>query len=409
MKVELKNKKVLVVGFGKSGQAAARYCIAKGARLAVTDLREKKVFSYQLSAFSGHPIDWYLGSHKLEVFLAADLIVVSPGVPWNLEPLKEARKKGIPIVGEMELAIADSRLETRDSRPKIIAVTGTNGKTTTVSLIHHLLQTAGKKSLLAGNVGTPLLDCLDQIAETEFLVLEVSSYQLETTPSLKPDVAVWLNVTEDHLDWHEDFFTYVAAKTKLIRQASPNGLVIYNAEDSMVTQSVEQIPATRFSFSSKRQLKLGGWVEEGALLLKIKPTSEPQRFDLSEIVLKGIHNWENMLAALLAISGDVPLQGNVPLLQKALETFVPLPHRMQEVRQVSGVTYINDSKATNVGAAVKALASLKAPIFWIAGGRDKGGSYEPLKELVKKKSKKLTFLEKPNKKWPLCSKNVEIL
>ena len=247
-----------------------------------------------------------------------------------------------------------------------------------------------KKSPLAENVGEPLLDCLEEAKQSEFLVLEISSYQMEAIPSLKPDVAVWLNITEDHLDWHADFNDYVMAKSKLIRQTAPDGLVIYNGEDDVVSQAVEQIPSPRLMFSVKRQLKLGGWVEEGKLNLKTKFDGDVSCFELDNVPLKGIHNWENMLAALLAILGDVSLLGNVPtmVLQKGLESFSPLPHRMQLVREFKGVTYINDSKGTNVGAALKAIASTKPPIVWVAGGKDKGGSYAPLCDLLEKKSKK---------------------
>lgn len=409
--MNLLGKKVLIVGFGKSGQAALRFCLKRGARPAVTDSRAKEAFSHQLSAFSAYPVDWYLGFHNVDLFLSADLIVVSPGVPWNLPELKEARKKGIPVVGEMELALQDRGLKTEDRRPKIIAVTGTNGKTTTVTLIDHLLKTAGKKSLLAGNVGLPLLDCLEEIKEAEFLVLEISSYQMEATPSLRPDVAVWLNVTEDHLDWHEDFTDYVKAKTKLIQQASPNGVAVYNVEDDVVANMVEQTPCGRLGFSAQRQLKIGGWVDEGHLVLKTGMKDQPVRYSLKNVPLKGIHNWENMLASLLAVTavGDVPRMGNVPTLQKGLESFVPLPHRMQVVREINGVTYVNDSKGTNVGATLKAFISTKPPIVWIAGGKDKGGSYEPLVEPVQKKAKKAIFFgESKNIMADIFKKHIEV-
>lgn len=384
--MDLLNKKVLIAGFGKSGRAALRYCLSKGARAAVTDLREASQLEAAMKPFKIYPIDWYLGEHREEVFTSADLIVVSPGVPWREKPLEAARAKGIPILGEMELALQNREPGTGNQELKIIAVTGTNGKTTTVSLMHHLLTVAGKKSLLAGNVGLPLLDCLEELKRADFLVLEISSYQMESAPSLKPDAAVWLNITEDHLDWHADFNDYCMAKAKLIRQTAPDGLVVYNGEDSVVSQTVEQIPSPRLMFSAKRQLKLGGWVEEGGLHLRTRFGGEVSRFELAPVPLKGIHNWENMLAALLALSPHI---NDRDLLQKGLESFIPLPHRMQLVREREGVRYVNDSKGTNVGAALKALASTKPPILWVGGGRDKGGSYEPLREILKKKAKKI--------------------
>ncbi|MBI4125127.1 MAG: UDP-N-acetylmuramoyl-L-alanine--D-glutamate ligase [Deltaproteobacteria bacterium] len=407
---DLKNKKVLVVGFGKSGQAVLRFLLKQGVRPAVTDLQNEKVLAPVMKPFKGFPVDWFLGSHPLEVFESADLIVVSPGVPINTEPLKTAKQKGIPVISELELALRvrgpwsvvrgpSVQVPSPWSvvrGPSVIAVTGTNGKTTTATLIHHLLTAAGKKSLLAGNVGRPLIDCLDALSKTQFLVLEVSSYQMETTPSLKPDAALLLNITEDHLHWHESFAAYAAAKAKLIQQAAPGGSVIYNQEDSLASQIAERIPARRFPFSSRRQLKLGGWVDEGKLYLKTEPKSQPKVFDLNKTKLKGIPGWENMLAALLAVS---PYVEEVGCLQKGLETFVPLPHRMQIVKEKKGVTYINDSKATNVGAAVKALAGVAGPVLWIAGGQDKGGSYDPLKEWVKKKSAAPIFWGRRRQNW----------
>lgn len=397
--MDWKGKKVLIVGFGKSGEAALRYLLSQGARPAVTDMQNEKQLSSAMAPFKSDPVDWYLGAHEPEVFLSAEVLVVSPGVPWNLEPLKMAREKQIPVMSELELALPGNRA-------KIIAVTGTNGKTTTAMLIHHLLKTAGKKSLLAGNVGRPLLDCLEELKASEFLVLEVSSYQLEATPSLKPQVALWLNITEDHLDWHEGFESYVQAKAKLVRQTGLEGKVIYNREDEIVSQSVEQIPCNRIPFSTKHQLKMGGWVEEGRLTLKDSPQKDPISFDLKEVLLKGIHNWENMLAALLAVA---PYINDAKMLQKGLSTFTPLPHRMQFVRQLNGVTYINDSKATNVGASLKAFASTQGPIIWIAGGRDKGGSYAPLKGWVKKKSKKIILLGESREKMAEVFKECGVL
>lgn len=390
----LTNQKVLIVGFGQSGQAALRFCLQQGARPAVTDVRDAAALREATEDFKGFPVDWFLGEHAPAVFVSADRIVVSPGVPPHLKPLQAARAKQIPIVSELELAcqaMADGK-----QKPKVIAVTGTNGKSTTVMLIHHLLTGAGKKSLLAGNIGRPVLDCLAEIPRHAFLVLEISSYQMETTPSLKPDTAVWLNATEDHLHWHETFEAYVAAKWKLIRQTAPEGMVIYNGEDRIVTQCVEQTPAPRRMFSAKRRLPWGGWVEEGKLMVKGGPKDSLLVFDLAPLPLKGIPNWENMLAALLAV---IPYIKDRERLQKGLETFVPLAHRMETVAALRGVTYINDSKGTNVGAAVKALAGTPAPILWIAGGQEKGGSYAPLFPWVKKKSGRFFCMGRQRQRW----------
>lgn len=382
--MDWQRKKVLVVGFGRSGRAAARLLLRRGARVAVTD----RDTSIDTGEFSSSPIDWFLGKPEASVFESADAIVVSPGIPWNLPELKGAREKGITVLSELELSLPVTG-------PKIIAVTGTNGKTTTVSLIDHLLKTAGLRSLSAGNIGTPLCDCLDTIGNLDFLVLELSSYQLESTPSLKPDVAVWLNVTEDHLEWHETFEAYVAAKAKLIRQTGLGGRVIYNREDETVRLAVEQIPAQRWEFSSKRQVPLGGWVEEGCLHLKTGFKNPPQIFPLEGVPLIGIHNWENMLASLLAVSSFV---SDAAVLLKGLRSFTPLPHRMQKVTEKNGVIFINDSKGTNVGATLKGLIGTRGRVIWIAGGKDKGGDYAPLVATVKRKVRRAIFIGEAKEK-----------
>src|SRR3989338_6272621 len=346
-------KKMLVIGFGKSGKAAARFGLKQKMAVCVTDLRSEKELKEEMRPFEKSPIDWHLGGHPDSIFQNVDLIVASPGVPPALPGIQKARKAGVPVISEMDLALQQIQVPT-------IAVTGTNGKTTTVHLIHHLLQTAGKKSVLAGNVGTPLLDCFDDLQSAEALVLEVSSYQLETTPHLKSKVAVWLNVTDDHLDWHECFEAYVEAKTKLFRSAGTQGTLIYNEDDAVVSQVVHQFPVARLGFSTRRKLLLGAWVEEGRLCFRMSPREEFS-LSLNQVLLKGIQNWENMMAAVLAVRS---FGISKETLQEGLNTFRGLPHRMELVRIWNGIHFVNDSKATNVGAVVKALEGLSGPVIW---------------------------------------------
>lgn len=387
--MDLRNKKILVVGFGRSGRAVLRFLLERGACPAVTDLKKDGELEKAAEEFRGAPVDWYLGSQEWPLFESADAVVVSPGVPWNTESLRKAREKGIPVLGEMELAFREINALPDSRRPVVVAVTGTNGKTTTVSLIHHLLTTAGKTSLAAGNIGRPLCGCLAEIRPSSFLVLEASSYQIQGAPSLKADVSIWLNATEDHLDWHASFADYIAAKVRLIRQTRSGGKVFYNADDSTVAQSVEQIPCDRRMFSTKRRVPVGGWMENGRLMIREKPGEEPAAFSLERAALKGIHNWENMLAALLAV---FPFVGESEVLQTGLESFKPLPHRMETVRELDGVIYVNDSKATNVGATLKAFQGIEGPVVWIAGGRGKGGNYSPLKYFASQKVRKALLI-----------------
>ena len=206
-------------------------------------------------------------------------------------------------------------------------------------------------------------------------MLEISSFQIETTPSLRPKISVWLNVTEDHLDWHGSFEKYAAAKAKMMQATVTDGAVIYNADDPLVAHLMKQSAVRALPFSVQRQLPFGGWIDNGYLCCSVGRGEERVRYPLQGLSLTGIHNWQNMLAAILSasVAGLTPQQ-----IQKGLESFRGLPHRMQGVADIQGVHYINDSKATNIGAVEKALESVAAPIVWIAGGRYKGGSYLPL-------------------------------
>ncbi|MBI4126922.1 MAG: UDP-N-acetylmuramoyl-L-alanine--D-glutamate ligase [Deltaproteobacteria bacterium] len=358
--MNMRGKKALVIGLGKSGIAACQYLAAQGARVVADDSK--------------------LGHHDPKLVEGMDLIVVSPGVPLNLPLIQRARERKIPVISEMELALTTvGAVREPPLREKpIIAITGTNGKTTTTSLIAHLLKACGQKVCVAGNIGTPLIAMIDEARTSDWIVLEVSSFQLETTPSLHPQVAVWLNATPDHLDWHGSFEDYVAAKRKIFEQLPPDGYGIYNDRDEVVTKAVAQVGA---GFKP-----VPTFIPFGRGTACRAPT-----FDFTKTKLVGVHNEENMKAAVLAVECCL---GNdkKDIFQHALETFRPLPHRLEFVREVNGVRYYDDSKGTNVGATVKALESFTSPIILIAGGRDKGGSYDPLLPLVKKHVKHLIVI-----------------
>lgn len=382
--MDFRHRKILIVGFGRSGQAALKYLLKKGANLTVNDLRAREGLQKEISPFAKEKVEWIFGGHPVSIFLETDAIVVSPGVPLHLDGLKRAKEAGIPILSEMEIALQEIQRLQRQG-VTIIACTGTNGKTTTVTLIHHLLEIAGKKGCLAGNVGIPLLDRLETKA-FDYLVLEVSSFQLETTPSLSPKIAVWLNLSPDHIDWHESFSNYASAKARIAHCVKGDGIIIYNKEDGFIASSCESLPVAKLPFSSKRVLEVGGWVEEGALKVRIGPHGPLNDYPIHSLPLKGIHNWENMLAALLSLEA---LGVDPQTLNSGLKTFRALPHRMEEVRRYRGVLYVNDSKSTNVGSVLKAFEGLGSPIIWIAGGRDKGLALDPLVPFVKQKVTRL--------------------
>ncbi len=331
----------MIVGFGKSGQAAKRYCLEHGAIVTVTDDR--------------------FGNHPLNIFEEADIIIPSPGVPLTLEGIKRARSKGLPILGEMEFLKFDA---------PIIAITGTNGKSTVTTLIGEMLKAAGKKAPVGGNLGTPLLDMAADIKGADYVVLEVSSYQLEISPSFHPHVAVLLNVTPDHLDRYGSMQEYVEAKALIIKNLTPADYLIFNADDPIVAKIADTSSAKKAGFSIKN-LK----AEHSNILDKMKIT--------------GLHNKENMLAAIMTV---VVCGCDAKSIRHVAETFKGLPHRNQLVREVNGVKYFDDSKGTNVGAVVKSLEGFDSKIILIAGGLDKGGSYDPMKELVKNKVRALVLM-----------------
>lgn len=346
----LKDKNILIVGFGRSGQAAARYCALLGARVTVTDSRPESEFVSILPEFAALNLKTCFGGHPDSIFDAAELIVVSPGVP-ELPQLVSARRRDVPVVGEMELA-------TQEVTAPIIAITGTNGKSTTTALIGHLLNEGGMTACVGGNIGTPLLDLLPQARSAKVVVLEVSSYQLESAPSFHPHVAVLLNITPDHLDRYGDMERYIAAKALIFKNQTADDICIYNMEDPAVVKLASMTLARRVPISTNQP-------------------SVPYRLEDTQIT--GVHNFENMIAAVLAVQA-VGLSDAA--IRKGLKTFHGLPHRLQFVRELGGVTYYDDSKGTNIGAVIKSLAGFSQPVHLIAGGLGKGTRYTALRPAV---------------------------
>ncbi len=338
------------MGFGKSGQAAARYCVLQGAHVTVTDSRSEPEFADILPGLALLHLKTVFGGHPDSCFEAADMIVVSPGVP-DLPQLTAARNRDIPIIGELELAI-------QEVKAPIIAITGTNGKSTTTALIGHLLNEGGITACVGGNIGTPLLDLLPQARSAKVVVLEVSSYQLETTPSLHPHVSILLNITPDHLDRYGDMGRYIRAKSLLFRNQTAEDVCIYNTGDTEVARLAAQSKARKVPFSAQ---------EPGV------------SYRLEDTPLTGAHNLENMIASVLAVQA-VGLPDAA--IRRGLKTFQGLPHRLQLVRELRGVSYFDDSKGTNIGAVIKSLAGFSKPVHLIAGGLGKGTRYTALRPMV---------------------------
>lgn len=383
----VKGTKVLVVGLGKSGIAAAGYCASRGARVCATDAKRADELGDLPQELSELGIELSLGDNDASLVEGAEVVIVSPGVPLTLPLFEEARARGLPVIGEMELAV-------QQLDRSIVAVTGTNGKTTTTALIGHIFASSGIRVCVAGNIGTPILSCLDEACAADVVVLEVSSFQMETTPSLKADVAVWLNATEDHVDRHGSFQAYVDSKARLFDQMDANGFKIYNANDTVVADRVANSGGKLVPFDAEGgvsgPLCSGNWARcaDGELIVYTEKNGE-HRYPLSAARLVGLHNRENMLASLLAAE----LMDVAPrTAQKALSTFEGLPHRMQFVAEVDGISFYDDSKGTNVGAVVRALRGFSQPVVLIAGGLTKEADLTPLAAEVEARTRKVILI-----------------
>jgi len=383
--LNFENKKVLVVGLARTGLAVARFLKDRGARVMATDLKKKDELGSCVQEALAMGVSLKLGEHKSESFTGADFIVVSPGVPHNITPLGAARRAGIPVIGEVELA-------SRYIDEPIVAITGTNGKTTTTSLIGKMLQDSGRKVFVGGNIGDPLIDHLNSGADADVIVAEISSFQLDTIKSFRPKVGVLLNITEDHLDRYNDFRDYARSKGRLFKNQESNDFAVLNGMDPAVCGLESIIAGQKLYFNidiSGTHSVPGdrhGVVIRGKEMICSLPEKAPVRLSLAKFRLKGEHNLENAAAATLAASAAGADRAGI---QTALDTYEGLHHRLEFVRNVNGIEYYNDSKATNVDAAKRSLESFTSQVILIMGGRDKGGSYELLKELIRKRVKGL--------------------
>lgn len=366
--MELNGKRVLVVGLGRSGIAAAQLCAARGARVTVTDKRDAGALGEGLAGLPAG-VARELGGHRRETFTAADLIVLSPGVP-EIPELAAARAAGVTLTGEIELA-------SRFVSSTLIAITGTNGKSTTTTLVGEMMRATGRPTFVGGNLGEPLAEAVGTPAAEPggVCIVEASSFQLETVDTFHPRVAVLLNITADHLDRYPDMDGYAAAKARIFAAQTGDDFAVVNADDPLSMRVSERIASRRFCFSVTRALPEGGHMDGNALVLRL-PNQAPERFGAHLTWLTGQrHNQANTLAALLAarLAGATYEDAHI-----GLHAFQPLAHRMELVADSGGIAYYDDSKGTNVGAVVASLDGFPRRIVLIAGGRDKGGDYAPM-------------------------------
>jgi UDP-N-acetylmuramoylalanine--D-glutamate ligase len=375
--MNLSNQHIVVVGLGRSGLATTRFLIQKGANVTVTDMARADMLSEQARKARAMGATLKLGGHPPDLFNQADLIVISPGVPHTIEALKNARAKGIEVIGEMELAC-------RFIKEPIVAITGTNGKTTTSELIAHIFDCAARPFFLGGNIGTPLISYVsDPNIKASVLVVEVSSFQLDTIKTFHPKVALLLNISPDHFDRYLDMNAYLFSKGRIFENQTENDTVIYNGNDPHILALMPAVVSQKKMFG---HVAVNSDDEEdekalidGYRILIQSNKRHPEHFDLSTSALRGSHNMENAAAAILAAKAfDVDNDS----IKKALKTFTVKPHRLELVSTISGVVYINDSKATNVDAVVRALASFTTPVVLIMGGRNKNNDFRQLWESV---------------------------
>ena len=374
--MELNNKRVLVVGLGRSGVASALFLKSRGARVTVSDAKSEEQLREQIPTLLDAGIAVETGAHGERTFRNQDLIVVSPGVPIDAQPIVQARALGQPVIGEIELA-------SQFLPGPIVAITGSNGKTTTTTLIGEILVASGLKTLVGGNIGTAAISLAEQATPETAIVLEVSSFQLETIRSFRPKVAVVLNVTPDHLDRHRTFVAYVDAKARIFENQQSDDFSVLNADDPTCVELAGRTRAHVFWFSRKSEVESGAYVREGQVTLR-RNGSEQTILSTSEIPLKGSHNLENVLAAVCASA----LMGcPSEKIRSAIVNFKAVEHRLEYVATIRGVEYYNDSKATNVDATIKALESFPANVHLILGGKDKGSDYTELNDLLRQRVK----------------------
>jgi len=383
--MELKNKKVVVVGFARTGQALCDFLLDKEvAQLVVNDKKSENQLE-KVDEYRKRGVEFKLGQHRLEFFLEADLIVLSPGVP-PLPEILEAREKGIKVISEIELAY-------HFLSGKIIGITGSNGKSTTTTLIYKMLKNSGLKVHLTGNIGRPLISFVNKSRTDHFIVTEISSFQLEFTEKFRTDISVFLNISPNHLDWHKTYENYIRAKKKLFEQQLPSDAAIINRDDQILWQWRKEKKIELYAFSRKHSVPRGCYLKDSTLWLKLE--EELPVIKTQEVKLRGVHNLENIMAATVASS----LAGaRLPVIKETIRNFRGLEHRLEEVRTINRVLFVNDSKATTVAATIKAVQSYDRPIVLILGGRDKGGDFSPLRRALRNKVKKVLLIGEAKEK-----------
>ncbi|MCD4812413.1 UDP-N-acetylmuramoyl-L-alanine--D-glutamate ligase [bacterium] len=382
-KIEVKDKSVLIIGMARSGCAAARLLHAQGAKVTITDIKPAEELESAIEALTPLGITIETGGHNPESLKTAELVVISPGVPAAQPVVQEAENLKIEMISELELAynFCDN---------KIAAITGTNGKTTTVHLLDAMLRDAGISCVMAGNMGRPFSEVVLDLSKNTIVILEVSSFQLERIKNFRANVAAILNVTPDHLDRYTGMQAYVEAKTRIVRSQQSSDVLILNGEDKYTPLLVNQASGRLLTFSALRPPEIEGtWVERGKIFYRLFGLGQDEMMLADEMLIPGPHNLENALAAIaMGLSLGIGAKNMV----KTLRQFRGVPHRLEPVKRSRGIWFINDSKGTNVDAVEKALQSYKSPVILILGGRDKNGDFRRLRELILQRARAVVVM-----------------
>jgi len=380
MPPEVEDKRVTVVGLGRSGRAATRLLIQRRARVTVTDRRSLAELEGPLKTFKEGAVQYQVGGHPETAFQGADLIVMSPGISVeSIDAVRAAQARGVPVIGEIELGFGFAKAP-------IVAITGTNGKSTTTALTGEILKAAGRRVFVGGNLGRPLCEAVLEGNEWDWIVVEVSSFQLETIRTFRPRVAALLNVAPNHLDRYRGFEDYLAAKMRIFENQTAGDLAVLNADDPLVLKRTDSIRSRRVFISRSPRTEPGVYLDSGGMVAVDVPAPS-DRIEIlrqEEISLRGSHNLENVLAASAVgiVCGCAPQR-----IREVVKGFKGLEHRLESVRRRKGVLYVNDSKATTVAALAKALEAFSEPIVLIAGGRDKGGEFTLVRDLMRDRVK----------------------
>ncbi|MGA1868304.1 MAG: UDP-N-acetylmuramoyl-L-alanine--D-glutamate ligase [bacterium] len=371
-KEKLRKKKVLVVGAGRSGICAANLLRMIGCRATLSEHSPDSHKGRLLKRMESKGVRVEIGPHKESIFCEHDLIVLSPGVDPSIFALQKARSENIPIISEVELGF-------RLIQQPVIAITGTNGKTTTSTLLDEIFRQARIKSFLGGNIGTPLVQAAMNDQDYAYIIAEISSFQLEAITSFAPHIAAVLNFSPDHLDRYECFSEYIQTKGNIVKYQTMDDYLILNADDVQVASLAFKSRSKVYYFSQRKRVFPGIFIFRDWIHLCPYNAMEHRIIDVKELSLKGRHNLDNVMAAsLAAYLADVPLEA----IKEAVRKFKPLEHRMEPVAKINGALFINDSKGTNVGAMIKAVESFSEKIVLIGGGRDKGGDFAPLADYI---------------------------